>query len=65
MSENQDKTQTHTVSRRRFLFQMATTGASTALIAQSAVGATKLLTAVNIQNPLSNYPNRDWEKNLS
>ena len=48
MSENQDKTQTHTVSRRRFLFQMATTGASTALIAQSAVGATKLLTAVNI-----------------
>ena len=62
MSENLDKTQTHTVSRRRFLFQMATTGAGTALIAQSAVGATKLLTPVDIQNPLSNYPNRDWEK---
>jgi len=41
---------------------MAATGASTALISQSAIGATQMLTPVAINNPLSQYPNRDWEK---
>ncbi len=60
MSENIGKTTN--LSRRRFLFQMAATGASTALISQSAISATKMLTPVAIDNPLSQYPNRDWEK---
>jgi len=60
MSENIGKTTN--ISRRRFLFQMAATGAGTAFISQSAIGATQMLTPVAIDNPLSNYPNRDWEK---
>jgi len=62
MSEHKGKNQTPNLSRRRFLFQMAGAGAGTALISQSAIGATQLLAPVDIQNPLSNYPNRDWEK---
>jgi nitrate reductase alpha subunit len=50
------------ISRRRFLFQMAATGAGAAVISQQAISATQLLTPVAIDNPLSNYPNRDWEK---
>ncbi len=61
MSEHKGKNQTPNLSRRRFLFQMAGAGAGTALISQSAIGATQLLAPVDIQNPLSNYPNRDWE----
>jgi len=62
MSEKVNKNQAHDVSRRRFLFQMAATGATTALISQSAMSATNLLTPEAIDNPLVNYPNRDWEK---
>ena len=62
MSEKVDKNQATNVSRRRFLFQMAATGAGTALISQSAIGATNLLMPESIDNPLANYPNRDWEK---
>jgi len=57
-----DYTQPTNPSRRRFLFQIAASGASAALIAQQASAATQLLTPVAIDNPLSQYPNRDWEK---
>ena len=50
------------LSRRRFLFHMAATGAGAALISQQAGAATQLLTPVAIDNPLTQYPNRDWEK---
>ncbi|OQW90655.1 MAG: molybdopterin oxidoreductase [Beggiatoa sp. IS2] len=50
------------LSRRRFLFQMAATGVSAALISQQAMAATNLLGALDVENPLSHYPNRDWEK---
>jgi len=49
-------------SRRRFLFQMAATGVGAAVISQQVISATQLLTPVAIDNPLSNYPNRGWEK---
>jgi len=51
-------------SRRRFLFQLAATGASTSLIAQSALGQLSTLKArgYDVPNPLENYPNRWWEK---
>jgi nitrate reductase alpha subunit len=57
-----DKDQTTTISRRRFLFQMAATGASAALISQQAVAVTQLLAPIAIDNPLSTYPSREWEK---
>ncbi len=62
MSSQLEKDQLLDPSRRRFLFQMAAAGASTALISQQAVSATTLLSPVSIDNPLANYPNRDWEK---
>jgi len=57
-----DQNQPANISRRRFLFQMATTGVGAAAISQQVISATQLLTPVAIDNPLSNYPNRDWEK---
>ncbi len=54
--------QSSNISRRQFLFQTAATGASVALISQQTVSAMQLLSPVDIANPLSQYPNRDWEK---
>ena len=62
MSNYADEHQPTAISRRRFLFQMAATGASAAWLSHSAMAATQLLTPVAIDNPLSQYPNRDWEK---
>ena len=62
MSNYADEHQPTMISRRRFLFQMAATGASAAWLSHSATAATQLLTPVAIDNPLSQYPNRDWEK---
>jgi len=52
----------HEVSRRRFLFQLAGTGAGALFLSRFALGDTDLLQAVSIDNPLADYPNRDWEK---
>lgn len=50
------------LSRRRFLFQMAGAGIGSALIAEHAVGAADFLEPLRVVNPLTGYPNRDWEK---
>ena len=50
------------ISRRRFLFQMAAGGAGMAAVAKHAAAASKLLTALSVENPLSEYPNRGWER---
>lgn len=50
------------LSRRRFLCHMAATGAGAALISQQASATTQLLSPITIDNPLTQYPNRDWEK---
>ncbi len=51
-----------TVTRRVFLSQLAAAGAASLLISRQAVTATHFLEPVEIDNPLSGYPNRDWEK---
>lgn len=50
------------LSRRRLLFQMAIGGAGGAAIARQAAAGTRLLAPVSVENPLSSYPNRQWEK---
>jgi len=54
--------QSPSISRRQFLYQMAASGASIPLISQHALAATQLLTPINIDNPLTQYPNRNWEQ---
>ncbi|MCO5165839.1 MAG: molybdopterin-dependent oxidoreductase [Planctomycetes bacterium] len=49
------------VDRRQFLFQLGV-GAGGALLASTALADTQLLRAVDVENPLSKYPNRDWER---
>ncbi len=48
-------------TRRRFLFQLSAAGASYALLANEALAATSFVGAETVVNPLSRYPNRDWE----
>jgi len=48
------------MSRRGFLSGLA--GASGALIAGRAVAGARFLRPLSVDNPLSAYPNRDWEK---
>ena len=50
------------VTRRKFLFRMAQAGVGVALFAREALAGGKLLRAQTIDNPLTRYPNRDWEK---
>ncbi|HBP17916.1 MAG TPA: molybdopterin oxidoreductase [Planctomycetes bacterium] len=50
------------VSRRKFLFQLASGGASAFLLSKLSLGGDNGLAAVDIENPLSGYPNRDWEQ---
>jgi nitrate reductase alpha subunit len=50
------------VSRRQFLWQVASAGAASALISKHAIAATKFLQPLVVENPLFRYPNRDWEK---
>jgi hypothetical protein len=50
------------LTRRRFLFQMASAGAGTTVVARAAMSAADHLQPLRVYNPLSNYPNRDWER---
>lgn len=49
-------------TRRQFLSGLMASGASAAVIGKWALGATQDIVPLTIDNPLSNYPNRDWEK---
>ena len=49
------------VSRRKFLFQLGA-GASGLLLARTALADTQLIHALDIENPLADYPNREWER---
>ena len=48
------------ISRRRFLFQMAAGGHGSGRQARGG-GLEALLTALSVENPLSEYPNRGWD----
>ncbi len=62
MNNNEKKHNPNNISRRKFLYQLAGTGAGTLVLSQELAAALNFLQPVNIQNPLNNYPNRDWEK---
>jgi nitrate reductase alpha subunit len=49
------------VSRRRFLFQVAGTGVGSLILAREAAAAAEFLRPVRVDNPLADYPARDWE----
>lgn len=49
-------------TRRQFLFQLAASGAAFSAISAEAVAALDFLRPRHIDNPLSQYPNRDWER---
>lgn len=49
------------VSRRKFLFRLGV-GAGGAVLAGVALADTQLVRAVAVDNPLKNYPNREWER---
>lgn len=49
-------------SRRCFLTHLAAAGAGTTLVAGKAAAAMNMLRPVIVDNPLSQYPNREWEK---
>jgi thiol-disulfide isomerase/thioredoxin len=49
-------------SRRRFLSALAAAGASASLVRAQAASALGMLAPVVIDNPLGQYPARDWEK---
>lgn len=48
-------------NRRNFLYQMAAAGASVSVIGAEAMASIRNLRPLNIENPLAEYPNRDWE----
>ena len=50
------------LSRRQFLFQMAAAGAGSMALAHHAVAATRMIRPQAVDNPLSGYPNRGWER---
>ena len=49
-------------SRRQFLYQMGMAGVATSAIGHQAFASTRMLRAQSVDNPLSEYPNRGWEK---
>jgi len=49
-------------TRRTFLFQLAASGTGAAIASQCAASMLGDLAPTIIANPLSNYPNRGWEK---
>ena len=51
-----------TVDRRRFLYQMAATGVSATVFNQAASSFAQDIKPVVVDNPLGDYPNRDWEQ---
>ena len=50
------------ITRRAFLSQAAVAGAGVAFVAKHAAAAPRLLAPLVVDNPLSQYPNRGWEK---
>lgn len=50
------------LSRRRFLYALAAAGASAAIIGGQARAALQTLAPLSVDNPLGQYPSRDWEK---
>ncbi|MCA9730142.1 MAG: molybdopterin-dependent oxidoreductase, partial [Candidatus Eisenbacteria bacterium] len=58
----QDRTSDSVVSRRRFLFQMAGAGLGSVALSSNVVRGLDALEPLYVGNPLSHYPNRDWEK---
>lgn len=49
-------------SRRVFLCHLAASGVTVSLMADHAAGMLGDLTPLMVSNPLSQYPNRDWER---
>lgn len=49
-------------TRRQFLSAMAAAGASVAAIGRAAAQALRGLSPLAVDNPLSRYPGRDWER---
>lgn len=52
----------HRKNRRQFLYQLTMAGASAAAVHSWAQGAVQSIEPLTVENPLSSYPNRDWEK---
>jgi nitrate reductase alpha subunit len=50
------------VTRRQFLFRLAAAGAGAAALGGAALADTQVLRALDVENPLAGYPNRDWER---
>ncbi|MBK9119400.1 MAG: molybdopterin-dependent oxidoreductase [Phycisphaerales bacterium] len=50
------------LSRRQFLSQLAAAGVSFSVLGRLAAARTQMLNPLVVDNPLSGYPNRDWEK---
>lgn len=50
------------VTRRTFLYQLAAAGAGSAAVARAAAADLWSLRPLIVDNPLSHYPNRSWEK---
>lgn len=49
-------------NRRQFLYQLTLAGASAAAVHSWAQEAVQSIEPLTVENPLSSYPNRDWEK---
>jgi nitrate reductase alpha subunit len=62
MSRFSDARPPSTSTRRQFLFQLAGAGAGSSLIGRHAAAMLDHLRPNIIDNPLSSYPNRNWER---
>ncbi|MBD3160837.1 MAG: molybdopterin-dependent oxidoreductase, partial [Candidatus Eisenbacteria bacterium] len=62
MSDPRKNDRDHDRSRRRFLFQAASAGLGSLILGQDLARATELLEPLYVGDPLSRYPNRDWER---
>ncbi len=50
------------VTRRQFLFQMAAAGTAVSALGPLAAARAQGIRPVRVDNPLTEYPNRDWEQ---
>ena len=62
MSHEHPRSEQQQPSRRQFLFRLAAAGASGLFLTRSALADTQLLRATRVDNPLVDYPSRDWEQ---
>ncbi len=62
MNHNGHNQSQHNCSRRKFMSQLLASGATISLISSHAASMLGDLQPTIITNPLSQYPNRDWEK---